>query len=63
MFRIITNADATAESISEFEKLIEKVKNVRSHIDEVVFAREHNIKLYFAGANITRISVKIGWRE
>ena len=63
MFRIVTNADATLESISEFEKLIEKVKNVRSHIDEIIFAREHDIKMYFAGASITRTSVDIGWRE
>lgn len=63
MFRIVTNADAKYESIKEFEKLIEKVKNVRSHIDEIVFAREHEIKLYFATASIVRASANMGWRE
>ncbi len=63
MFRIITNADATYESIEKFEKLIERVKNVRSHIDEIIFAREHEIKINFAVASIARASVSIGWRD
>lgn len=62
-FRIVTNADAKYESIEEFEKLIEKVKNVRSHIDKIVFAREHGIKMHYAAASIVKASVNIGWKE
>lgn len=63
MFRIVTSADATYESIEEFEKLIKRVKNVRSHIDEVIFAREHEIKLFFSATNIVKIAVSTGWKE
>jgi len=61
MFRVVTGADAKYESINEFEKLIEKVKNVRSHIDEIIFMRQNQVKIYFSAANITRISVGTGW--
>ncbi|RKJ17808.1 phage tail protein I [bacterium D16-50] len=60
-FRIITNADAAIESIKEFEKLIERVKNIRSHIDEVIFIREQQARMYVSVVNIARMRTRVGW--
>lgn len=61
MFRVITSADADPESIAEFEKIIEKVKNIRSHIDEVMFIRTQELDIYVAVANLGKTVVRIGW--
>lgn len=60
-FRIVTNADAEIESINEFEKLIERVKNIRSHIDEVIFIREQQTRIYASVVNIARMRTRVGW--
>lgn len=62
-FRIVTSSDAKYESIEEFEKLIEKVKNARSHLDEVIFARENEMRMYFASVNIGKVRVAVGWAK
>lgn len=62
-FRLITDADARLESIDEFEKLIRRVKNIRSHIDGVAFIREQETAVYMATVNMAMVSVKIGWEE
>lgn len=62
-FRLTTNADAKLEAIDEFEKLINRVKNIRSHIDGVMFVREQETMVYMAAANIARVLVKTGWEE
>lgn len=63
MFRILTNADSRPEAIEEFEKLIRKVKNMRSHIESVIFCRKQETTVYVAIVNIARISVRTGWEE
>ncbi len=62
-FRIVTNADAECESIEKFEKLIERVKSIRSRIDEIMFIRKQDAVLYMGIANLARVSVKVGWEE
>lgn len=60
-FRIITSANAEIESIEKFEELIERVKNIRSHIDEVIFVREQQARIYVAAANMARTRTRMGW--
>lgn len=62
-FRLTTNADAKIEAIGEFEKLINRVKNIRSHIDGVMFVRGQETVVHVAVANIICVSAKAGWEE
>lgn len=62
-FRIITNADASYASIAEFEQLIKKVKNTRSHIDKMSFLRSQEARIYVAVTNIIKKKTKVGWEE
>lgn len=63
MFKISTNADADYDSIVKFDRLIERVKNIRSHIDKVSFLREQENRIYMAFANVVTNRVTVGWGE
>lgn len=63
MFRVITDAGASYASIEEFENLIKRIKNVRSHIDKISFLRNQETRIYVAVASIVKETVKVGWEE
>lgn len=62
-FKVITNANSSYESIDEFEKIIKKVKNTRSHLEKVEFVREQETPIYMGIANVIKINVDMGWEE
>lgn len=63
MFRVMTSADSSLEAITQFEKLIQKIKNIRSHIESVFFYRSQETVLHIAVANIIGISIRTGWED
>lgn len=62
-FKIITNANPSPEAINEFEKIIMKVKNIRSHIECVSYCRDQETSIYVGITGIPRISANIGWED
>lgn len=63
-FRIKTSAeDVGPEMIEIFEKMIQKVKNVRSHLEKISFIRDQKTKVYVAVANIVKKKMLIGWEN
>ena len=63
MCRVITDAGASYASIEEFENLIKRIKNVRSHIDKISFLRNQETRIHVAVASIVKETVKVGWEE
>lgn len=62
-FRVVTKDDADYKDIEYFEKLVKKVKNIRSHLEELMFLREQETPVYISMVNIAKNIVKIGWKE
>lgn len=53
MFDIITNAQMTEDMVEEFLKIVERVKNVRSHIRRILIERSAELTEYTAGGGRT----------
>lgn len=62
-FKVITDATSSYESIEEFEKIIKKVKNTRSHLDRVEFVRNQETAIYVGIANVAKANICIGWEK
>ncbi len=62
-FRIITNANPSPEAIKKFEKIIMKVKNIRSHLDCVSYSRKQETTVYVGIASKPRVSANVGWEN
>lgn len=62
-FKVITDSSASSESIEEFEKIISKVKNTRSHLEKVEFIRKQEIPVHMAIVNIAGTYAFVGWEE
>jgi len=49
-FRVVTpNESVTQERASEFIRALDSVKNLRSHLDNVIILQQEKLSLYFAG--------------
>lgn len=53
MFDIITNAQMTEDIVEEFLKIVERVKNVRSHIRRILIERSAELTEYAAAGGRT----------
>lgn len=63
-FRITTNADTDPQTIAKFEKIIQSVKNTRSHLERVTFSRRvKTAPLYSAVGVYRRVVMGIGWED
>lgn len=62
-FKILTNAPMNQESIKRFQNMIARVKNVRSHLENMEFDRILEHHLYSCGVCITGSYADIGWEE
>ncbi len=62
-FKILTNANPSPAAVEEFEKIISKVKNIRSHLESVSYCRKQEISVYVGIASIPRTSTNIGWED
>lgn len=60
-FKILTNAPMNQESIKQFQDMIARVKNVRSHLENIEFARVLEQNIYSCGVCITESCADIGW--
>lgn len=58
-FRILSNGTLNQDSTIEFNKMIDKVKNVRSHLDRLEFARVADQNLFTCVAMSTELHVNI----
>ncbi len=62
-FKVVTNVGPEYESIIEFEKILKKVKNIRSHLDSVEFVRRQEVEIYIGIAFAETINSYIGWED
>ena len=62
-FKIVTNADMQVSGIEYFNSMISKVKNVRSHLENLEFYRMLQQDLYSCGLCFVRSQENIGWEE
>lgn len=62
-FKVSSNADLKYEAIEEFEKIIRKVKNTRSHLEKAEFVRSQILDMYIGIATESRVKVNIGWED
>lgn len=58
-FKIITSGDASIQAIEEFENIIMRVKNARSHLEKVEFMRDQEAPEYIGIASIVSISAEM----
>jgi P2-related tail formation protein len=62
-FKIITSADLTEESESQFNSMIQRVKNTRSHLETIDFLREIENNLYFGTAVVSTSRSHVSWND
>lgn len=62
-FRISTNAGIDYASIKEFEKMLAKVKNARSLLENIEFIREPQIHFPTGAGIISSTNVQIAWED
>ena len=60
-FKIRTSAPMNQESITQFQDMIARVKNARSHLENIDFDRVLRLCLYSCGVCITESYTAIGW--
>lgn len=58
-FDIMTNARLAVDSVELFKSIIDKVKNVRSHLRRIIAHRELTATLYIANINIAYSDIAI----
>ncbi|MDO4313791.1 MAG: phage tail protein [Eubacteriales bacterium] len=58
-FDIITNAQLLVDSVELFKSIIDKVKNVRSHLRRIITHREFQANLYVANVNAANMRIII----
>lgn len=58
-FDIMTNAPLSVDSIETFKNIINKVKNVRSHLRRIIAHRENYFTVYVANANFAKSNITI----
>lgn len=61
-FKVLTNTDMDVESTEEFMRMIRKVKNARSRLDELGFLRNIILDLYQPGVSVLENHIFINWK-